>query len=152
VPENRLEITTEGGLDVAGQVEHLTEVTQGMHALGIKVSMFVDPEEKQIEASKATGADSVELHTGAYANASGDPQAAELTRIQSAGALAQNCGLAFHAGHGLTRHNLAPIAAIPGLREVNIGHDIIARAVFIGLENAVKEILDVLKNCPDSNN
>lgn len=145
VPENRQEITTEGGLDVAGQVEHLTGVTAGMHALGIKVSMFIDPDKDQIEASKATGADTVELHTGAYANAQDEAQAAELKRIQSAGAMALNLGLAFHAGHGLTRHNLAPIAALPGLREVNIGHDIVARAVFIGLENAVKEILEVLE-------
>jgi len=145
VPEHRKEVTTEGGLDVAGQCSRLKEITAGMHAQGIKVSMFIDPEAAQAEASKAVGADSVELHTGAYANATGAEQGAELARLHAAGARAVELGLALHAGHGLTRLNLAPIAAIPGLREVNIGHDIIARAVFIGLDAAVKEILHALR-------
>jgi len=145
VPEHRKEVTTEGGLDVAGQLSRMTEVTIGMHEQGIRVSMFIDPEESQVEASKAVGADSVELHTGAYANARGAEQEAELERLRIAGVYAQKLGLALHAGHGLTRLNLAPIVGIPGLREVNIGHDIVARAVFIGLENAVKEILAALE-------
>lgn len=144
VPENREEITTEGGLDVAGQQKWLTEVVAGMHAEGIRVSMFIDPEVAQIDASLATGADYVELHTGAYANAQGNGVAAELKRLEVAAAHIADTPLAFHAGHGLTVQNLAPIVALPGLREVNIGHDIIARSVFIGLENAVKEILDAL--------
>ncbi len=144
VPENREEITTEGGLDVAGQQTWLTEVVRGMHAQGVHVSMFIDPEVAQIDASLATGADYVELHTGAYANAQGADVAAELKRLEVAAAHIADTPLAFHAGHGLTVQNLAPIVALPGLREVNIGHDIIARAVFIGLDNAVKEILDAL--------
>jgi pyridoxine 5-phosphate synthase len=145
VPENRQEITTEGGLDVAGQQEYLTEMTAGMHENGIHVSMFIDPEPAQIEASAATGADCVELHTGAYANASAGAVETELGRLRSCANLARQTGMALHAGHGLTIRNLAPVARIPGLREVNIGHDIMARALFIGLDNAVLEILDVLK-------
>lgn len=144
VPENRQEVTTEGGLDVASQTKRLAEVVKGFHDAGIKTSMFIDAEPAQIDASAAVHADAVEIHTGAYANASGDQQQAERERIAAAGARAMAAGLWFHAGHGLTVRNLAPIAAIPGLREVNIGHDIIARALIIGLEDAVREILDVL--------
>lgn len=146
VPENRQEITTEGGLDVEAQQDRLAEVVAGMHAHGIKASMFIDPEPKQIEASAAIGADSVELHTGAYANARGADVQHELQRLaKCADYVRRFPGLAFHAGHGLTVRNLRPVAELPGLREVNIGHDIIARAVFIGLEAAVQEILDVLE-------
>ncbi len=145
VPENRQEVTTEGGLDVAGQQARLTEVVAGMHANGIKVSMFIDPEQAQVEASAATGADYVELHTGAYANAGEDEQKAELQRLAQAAAYVGESGLVFNAGHGLTVRNLRPVLEIPGLNEVNIGHDIIARAVFIGLENAVMEILALLE-------
>lgn len=144
VPENRQEVTTEGGLDVASQQARLTEVVAGFHDDGIKVSMFIDPDDHQVDASVATGADSVELHTGAYANAGEDAVAAELRRLETAAARATDAGLAFHAGHGLTTRNLAPVAVIPDLREVNIGHSIIARALFVGLENAVGEILDIL--------
>lgn len=144
VPENRQEITTEGGLDVAGQRERLTGVVSGFHDDGIKVSMFIDPDLHQIEASAATGADFVELHTGAYANARGDVQEDELDRLVEAGAAAIEAGLGLHAGHGLTIHNLRPVAMIDGLSEVNIGHSIISRALFIGLDNAVGEILDIL--------
>lgn len=144
VPENRQEITTEGGLDVAGQRERLTGVVSGFHDDGIKVSMFIDPDLHQIEASAATGADFVELHTGAYANARGNVQEDELDRLVEAGAAAVEAGLGLHAGHGLTIHNLRPVAMIDGLSEVNIGHSIIARALFIGLDNAVGEILDIL--------
>ncbi|MCF6284822.1 MAG: pyridoxine 5'-phosphate synthase, partial [Candidatus Hydrogenedentes bacterium] len=143
-PENREEGTTEGGLDVAGQQAWLTEVVAGMHARNIRVSMFIDPEIDQIEASAATGADCVELHTGAYANATGDGIARELARLTESAARLADTPMGFHGGHGLTVQNLAPIVALPGLREVNIGHDIIARAVFIGLEEAIKEILVAL--------
>lgn len=143
VPESREEITTEGGLDVVAQQAWLTEVVTGMHAHGIRVSMFIDPEVAQVEASAATGADFVELHTGAYANAR--DVAREIRRLQESAAAIAQTPLRFHAGHGLTAHNLAPIVGLQGLREVNIGHDIVSRAVFIGLDAAVKEILDALK-------
>ncbi len=144
VPEKRQEVTTEGGLDVAGQLSRLTDVVGGFNADGIEVSMFIDPERTQVDASKAVGAKYVELHTGAYANAKGAQVDEEFRRIEDAGLYAQEIGLVFNAGHGLCIRNLAPVAAIPGLHEVNIGHDIIARAIFIGLENAVQEILDIL--------
>lgn len=144
VPENRQEITTEGGLDVAAQTKRIAEVVKGFHEAGIGVSTFIDPEDAQVAASAEVGADAVELHTGAYANARGEQVPKELDRIAAAAAAAQRAGLELHAGHGLTVRNLEPIAALPNLREVNIGHDIIARAIFIGLEDAVGEILDVL--------
>lgn len=146
VPENRQEITTEGGLDVAGQVKRLTEVTAGFHKDGVKVSMFIDPDPEQIDASAETGADFVELHTGAYANALGEDILSELDRIAEAAARALNAGLIVNAGHGLTVRNLPAVAALPGLNEVNIGHSIMARALFIGLEDAVHEILEILND------
>lgn len=145
VPENRQEITTEGGLDVDGQRERMKAIVAEMHARGIRVSMFIDPEIAQIDASLIVGADSVELHTGAYANARGPAHDAELARLQRAAEHTATTPLALHAGHGLTAQNLAPIVALPGLREVNIGHDIVARALFIGLDAAVKEILAALR-------
>lgn len=145
VPENRQEVTTEGGLDVASQQERLRDVVAAFNADGIEVSMFIDPEPRQIDASAFTGAQYVELHTGCYANAKGDAFDAELQRLFTAAALAQANGLTVNAGHGLTVRNLSAVAQIPGLHEVNIGHDIIARALFIGLENAVQEIIDVLE-------
>ncbi len=145
VPEKREEVTTEGGLDVAGQQDYLKEVVAGMHELGIKVSMFIDPEQSQIDASLAIGADSVELHTGAYANASGAAQVTELKRLEDCAEYLADKPIAFHGGHGLTVNNLQPVLALPGLKEVNIGHDIIARAIFIGLHAAVREILAELE-------
>jgi len=145
VPEKREEITTEGGLDVASQLARLTEVTQCMHEKGIRVSMFIDPEPALTEASVKAGADSVELHTGAYANALGQAADNELARLWDCAEIAAETDLALHAGHGLHVHNLLPVARMPLLHEVNIGHDIMARALFIGLDNAVKEILDVLR-------
>lgn len=145
VPENREEVTTEGGLDVAAQQERLAGVVEGFHEDGIRVSMFIDPDTPQIEASAAINADAVELHTGAYANARGDAVLAELSRLEDAADLIAQTDMTFHAGHGLTVRNLAPIAALRQLREVNIGHDIVARAVFIGLEGAVSEILAILQ-------
>jgi pyridoxine 5-phosphate synthase len=146
VPESREEITTEGGLDVATQHIRLREVVRGFHDIGTRVSMFIDPDIEQVEASAATGADYVELHTGAYANAPGRDRQTELDRLAAAAAHAVASGLLFNAGHGLTVHNLAPVAAIPGLHEVNIGHNILSRALFIGLDAAVKEILGVLRD------
>lgn len=147
VPENRQEITTEGGLDVASQMPRLKDVVNGMHDNGIRVSMFIDPEKEQVDASAEIGADCVELHTGAYANAEADEVDCELDRLCACAEHIAETGMEFHAGHGLTVRNLDPVAVLPGLCEVNIGHDIIARALFIGLENAVTEILDVLHEC-----
>ena len=144
VPENREEVTTEGGLDVAGQRTRLADVTGRFRDEGIKVTMFIDPDADQVSASAEVGADSVELHTGAYGNAKGPNVAVELERIRDAAKLALDSGLVFNAGHGLTVRNLDAVACIPGLHEVNIGHSIIARAVFFGLDNAVREILDIL--------
>lgn len=147
VPEHRQEITTEGGLDVAAQVKRLKTVVKGFHDADIKVSLFIDPEFDQVDAGAETGADFVELHTGAYANAPEREIVAEIDRLARSAARAIANGLVFNAGHGLTLRNLPPIAAIPGLNEVNIGHSIISRAVFIGLHSAVEEILTVLKEC-----
>jgi len=145
VPESREEITTEGGLDVASRLAELTRLNAGMRERGIKTSMFIDPDIAQVEASAAAGADMVELHTGQYANAEGDAAvAAELERLHAAGNAAVRLGLVFNAGHGLSIRNLDAVAALPGLNEVNIGHDIVARALFIGLDAAVKEILGIL--------
>jgi len=147
VPENRREVTTEGGLDVAADQTRLAEVVAGFRHQGIKVSLFIDPEREQVDASATVKADYVELHTGRYANAVPAQADAELARLAAAAARALECGLGFHAGHGLTVHNLRPVAEIPGLQEVNIGHNIIARALFIGLDGAVTEILEVLAAC-----
>lgn len=150
VPEHRQEVTTEGGLNVVAQRKRLSEVVSGMHDRGILVSMFIDPEEDQVDASAEIGADFVELHTGAYANAMEIKEIErELERLQRCGARVAETPLGLHAGHGLTVRNLAPVAMIPGLMEVNIGHDIMARAVFIGLDNAVMEILDILHECSE---
>jgi pyridoxine 5-phosphate synthase len=147
VPEKREEVTTEGGLDVAGQRARLAEVVKGFHDDGIKVSMFIDPERDQVDASAEVGANYVEFHTGAYANASVEDVVGEVDRIAEAAARAIGSGVIFNAGHGLTVRNLTPVASLPGLNEVNIGHSIMARALFIGLENAVEEILDILRMC-----
>ena len=147
VPENRQEITTEGGLDVASQKDRLKEVVADMHDRGIKVSMFIDPDLDQVEASLFTGADYVELHTGAYANARHDDVEQELNRLKQCADHVHEAEMGLHMGHGLNVRNLEPVARIRGLREVNIGHDIIARSIFIGLDRAVKEILDLLQRC-----
>jgi pyridoxine 5-phosphate synthase len=147
VPEKREEVTTEGGLDVAGQRKRMKDVVQGFHDDGIKVSMFIDPEADQVDASAEVGADYVELHTGPYANAPQEEVVNEIDRVAGAAARAISSGLVFNAGHGLTIRNLAPIASLGGLNEVNIGHSIIARSVFIGLDNAVAEILQMLDDC-----
>lgn len=144
VPEKREELTTEGGLDVASQQARLTDVVTAFHENDIRVSLFIDPDPAQIEASADTGADTVELHTGAYANALGAAVERELNRLADAADLVAETSMGLHAGHGLTVRNLRPVAMLPELREVNIGHDIMARALFIGLENAVGELLDIL--------
>ncbi|WP_415894491.1 pyridoxine 5'-phosphate synthase [Neptuniibacter sp. PT8_73] len=141
VPEKREELTTEGGLDVAGQEERVKEACDRLAAVGIEVSLFIDPEPAQIDATIRCGAPVIELHTGAYAEAeSSAEQAEELKRIREAAAYAYQKGLIVNAGHGLHYHNVEQIAEIPEMNELNIGHGIIARALFVGLKEAVSEI------------
>ncbi len=140
VPEKRTEVTTEGGLDVAGQVERLKPYVGSLAAAGIRVSMFIDADIPQLEASKAVGAAVVELHTGAYAHASGAAREAELGRLRKAAAATRALGLECHAGHGLDYENVGPVAAIPEVVELNIGHFIMGEALFVGLAESVKEM------------
>lgn len=140
VPEKRAELTTEGGLDVAGQAAHLRDVCAALREAGCRVSLFIDPDPAQLEASRAVGAPVVELHTGAYAEATGEHQAKELMRLVAAARFGSQIGLTVHAGHGLHYHNVQPVAAIPEIVELNIGHAIVARAVFDGLARAVGDM------------
>jgi pyridoxine 5-phosphate synthase len=142
VPENRAEITTEGGLDVAGQYAALENTVAELRRGGVRVSMFIEPVREQIEASRQLGAEMVELHTGAFANAQGDLQQAELTQLIQAAKFAYSLGLQVNAGHGINYDNIALIRTVPHLAELNIGHSIVARAVFHGLEQAVIEMLE----------
>lgn len=146
VPEKREELTTEGGLDVVGNEAAIKAACQRLAAVDSEVSLFIDPDYAQIEATVRCGAPVIELHTGAYADAGSEAeQQAELKRIQQAAAYAQEQGLIVNAGHGLNYHNVEPIAAIPGMNELNIGHAIIARAVFVGLKDAVKEMRQLIE-------
>ncbi|HET9863014.1 MAG TPA: pyridoxine 5'-phosphate synthase [Steroidobacteraceae bacterium] len=140
VPENRAEITTEGGLDVAADVARVAAGVGELSAAGIRVALFIAPDIAQIEAARRSGAPVVELHTGAYAEASGAARARELERLSTAAKRAANLGLEVHAGHGLTYHNVVPVASIPEIVELNIGHCIVARAIFAGLESAVRDM------------
>ena len=141
VPEKREELTTEGGLDVAGQVDAVARACRQLDDAGIRTSLFIDPDPAQLEASAACGAPVVELHTGTYADAS-DPieQARELDRIRAAAEYGDRLGLTIHAGHGLHYHNVQPVAAIDEVVELNIGHAIVARAVFDGIDKAVADM------------
>jgi len=140
VPEKRNEVTTEGGLDVVGQVPALSEYCAQLRKANIRVSLFIDPDRAQIDAARQVGAPVVELHTGAYAEHDGEAQARELARIVAAAQYAASIGLVVNAGHGLNYHNVQPIAAISQLAELNIGHAIVARAVFDGFSDAVCEM------------
>ncbi|WP_133406157.1 pyridoxine 5'-phosphate synthase [Parashewanella tropica] len=141
VPEKREELTTEGGLDVAGQLEKVTQATKQLQQHGILVSLFIDADKNQIDAAVAAGAPYIELHTGCYADAkTEDEEQKELDRIQKMATYAHSKGLIVNAGHGLNYHNVKPIAAIPELYELNIGHAIIARASIDGLEKAVRDM------------
>jgi pyridoxine 5-phosphate synthase len=145
VPERREEVTTEGGLDVVGNRARISDVVKRLQDAGIVVSLFIDPERDQVEASRETGAEFIELHTGAYANArTPSEQAAQLDALRKAGAQSRGLGLGLNAGHGLTVLNVQPVAAIPEMHELNIGHSIISRAVFMGLDAAVKEMKALL--------
>ena len=144
VPEKREERTTEGGLDAAGQFAMLAPLVSQLGAAGIRVSLFVEPSAAQIDAALRLGAPVVELHTGRYCDLEGAAQAEELRRIADAAALAVKNGIEVHAGHGLTLANVAPIAAIPQIRELNIGHSLIADAIFVGLGDAVRAMRDAM--------
>ncbi len=137
VPEKREEVTTEGGLDVLGHYEAVKAATTQLKNAGIRVSLFIDPEEKQIQAAKEVGAAIVELHTGRYADLSGEQQAQELERIRKAAQYAKSIGLRVNAGHGLHEGNVMPVAAIAELSELNIGHAIVAEALFKGWQKAI---------------
>lgn len=145
VPERRQELTTEGGLDVAGNRPGLTEFCAMLAEAGVRVSLFIDPEPSQIEAARAVGAPVIEIHTGCYADAA-TPRArsAELERIRRAVRLGLELGLQVNAGHGLDYHNVKAIASISGVRELNIGHAIVARALFTGLDEAVREMKRII--------
>ncbi len=146
VPEQRQEVTTEGGLDVAGQQRSLSGLVERLQAAGIAVSLFVDADTHQLEASAATGARWVELHTGGYAEAGWAEQPAALARLQEGSFIARSLGLRVNAGHGLTYQNVEPVAAIEGMEELNIGHTIVARALAVGLEQAVREMRALVQN------
>jgi pyridoxine 5-phosphate synthase len=140
VPEKREELTTEGGLDVKGQLDKIANACERLASDNIRVSLFIDPDNEQLDAALAAGAPVVELHTGAYADAQGDEQAAELQRVVDAAKYGHSLGLVINAGHGLHYQNVAAIAQIPEIVELNIGHAIISRAVFDGLAMAVSEM------------
>ncbi len=147
VPENREEITTEGGLDAYGQSAGLAPTIAALHAIGSRVSLFIDPDERQVRAAADLGAPVVELHTGAFANATSEAAANELTRLRSAANLGFSLGLQVNAGHGLSYQNLPDfLARVPHLCELNIGHSIVSRAVFVGLERAVAEMLKLMES------
>ncbi|MEK8090908.1 pyridoxine 5'-phosphate synthase [Thermithiobacillus plumbiphilus] len=146
VPEKRQELTTEGGLDVAGQLERVKAACVRLAQAGVRVSLFVDPDPFQIEAAAEAGAPAIEIHTGRYADAeSAGSRDAEAAQIRNAASLAHSMGLHVHAGHGLHYHNVQAIAAIPAIEELNIGHAIIARAVFTGLRQAVAEMKALMR-------
>ena len=145
VPERREELTTEGGLDVAGHAARITAAARRLAAAGIRVSLFIDPGPAQVRASRSAGVHAVELHTGDYANAAGDAERGrQLARLRRAAAEAALLGLEVHAGHGLTVANVRPVAAIAEIVELNIGHSIVARAVLVGMAAAVREMRAVL--------
>lgn len=143
VPERRQEVTTEGGLDVAGAGPYFHEAVAALNAVGCRVSLFIDPDERQLDAARASGAPVVELHTGTYADA--DDPAPELDRLRRAARHAAAIGLECHAGHGLTYGNVRPIAAIPELVELNIGHFIVGEAVAVGLVEAIRRTREVME-------
>jgi pyridoxine 5-phosphate synthase len=146
VPEKRRELTTEGGLDVWGERKRLAGVVKRLKKKGILVSLFIDPEPRQVRAAKEVGADCVELHTGAYAEAKTErSRLRELEKLKTAGKLAMELGLKLNAGHGLNYDNVRPVAEIPGVKDLNIGHSIICRSVFVGLAQAVREMKRLIK-------
>ncbi len=146
VPEKRQELTTEGGLDVKSKKRNISEAIKKIHDSGIPVSLFINPDVSDINISKQTGADMVEIHTGMYANTKGKEQEEELTRVLNAVRHALDAGLMVNAGHGLNYFNVIKIASIQGIRALYIGHSIVSRAVLVGMERAVREMKDLIKN------
>ncbi len=144
VPEKREERTTEGGLVVAADIDHIRCTVDRLHEAGIRVSLFIAADPKEIEASRAAGADTVELHTGDYCNAARGDVARELSRISASARAASDMGLEVAAGHGLHYHNVRPISEMPEIVELNIGHSIISRAVFVGMDAAVRQMLEAM--------
>jgi pyridoxine 5-phosphate synthase len=146
VPERREEVTTEGGLDLgdAGRRQRVADALARLREAGINTSLFIDPVEATIRASAELGADAIELHTGEYANASREGRGEQLQRLGRAASLGREIGLAVHAGHGLTYENVSAVAAIPEIEELNIGHSVVSRAVFVGMERAVREMLQIV--------
>ena len=145
VPENRAEITTEGGLDAAGQLPALAPTVARLHAAGIRVSLFIEPDPRQIDAAHQLGVAMVELHTGAFANATGPARAAKVRRLHLAAIHAHGLGIQVNAGHGINYANIREIVKIPHLAELNIGHAIVSRALTVGLESAVAEMLAAMR-------
>jgi pyridoxine 5-phosphate synthase len=145
VPERRQEVTTEGGLDVASQVSRIQEACGQLAEAGIRVSLFINPAEAQVDAAVRAGAPAIELHTGAYAEAAGSARAAALHQLAQAARQASASGLVVNAGHGLDYHNVQPVAALPQLVELNIGHAIVARAIFTGIGPAVAEMKRLMR-------
>ena len=146
VPEKRQELTTEGGLDVAGQSRKLSKVVESLRASGIYVSLFIDPRESQLAASKLVGADMVEIHTGTYSDAENEMiRQEELKKIAQSAVRAKELGLGVNAGHGLHYHNVREVAAIKDIDELSIGHSIIARAIFVGLNRAVRDMIELIQ-------
>ena len=145
VPERREEVTTEGGLDIAGQRQKVAEVVRKLADAGISVSLFLDPDPRQLDVAATLKVAAVELHTGQYALAGrGRKQEHELEELARAGQFIRKAGMALHAGHGLTYHNVRPVATIEGMHELNIGHSIVARALMVGFERAVREMKDLV--------
>ena len=144
VPEKRQELTTEGGLDVIGQQAGVKPAIDRLLASDIVVSLFIDPDIRQVEMSKQLGAQAIEFHTGTYADAKGEAQSRELEKLRVASARAVELGLHVHMGHGLNYHNVQPIVRIPGVEELNIGHSIISRAVLVGLVQAVRDMKEAM--------
>lgn len=145
VPERREEVTTEGGLDVIGNTHRVQNCVEQLQSAGIEVSLFIDPDVRQIEAARTLGVEAVELHTGRYADAATtEEQDQEFQNLEQAVAFARQEGLTVHLGHGLTYRNAARVAAIPGITELNIGHSIVARAIMVGFQQAVREMKELI--------
>jgi pyridoxine 5-phosphate synthase len=147
VPERREEVTTEGGIELHGEAARrwVGEAVKRLKEAGIRTSLFIDPDAEAVRASVGLGAEAVELHTGEYANTRGAERQEQLGRLRRAAALGRSVGLAVHAGHGLTYENVTPVAAIDEIEELNIGHSIVSRAVFTGIERATREMAEVLR-------
>lgn len=151
VPEKREELTTEGGLDVVGQFDRIKKATKQLSGHNIRVSLFIEPNIEHIKRVPDIGAPIIELHTGTYANASGDDQLRELERLREATEFAHSLGIQVNAGHGLDYENTTAVARIPEIRELNIGHSIISRAVFVGIHRATRQMIEIMQDARKEN-